>query len=1160
MSDSAAEPSARARGASATARHDARELAEPAEASTMPGLAATMRSDSKGQAASWVVERGALVGRYVTIDELGVGGMGVVWAAYDPELDRKVALKLLHASVASGIDGPARLLREARALARLSHPNVVAVHDVGTIGDRVWLAMEYVDGVTLDAWLKRARPGWVAILRALTAAGRGLAAAHAEGLIHRDVKPENIMIDGDGRVRVMDLGLVRAVANSAAGDDDPSLVDPLARAAGANNHDPERAGAPAPIATTIVAATTSTVAPAPATASATAGERAALSSSTRAPSTSGPSARLRERLSFESPRSLAARSSSDVSMSVRLTTVGSLVGTPAYMAPEQIRGLPGDKRTDVFGFCVTLWEALYGARPFTGRTLVELGAAISAGAITPPASRRGVPRWVQRIVTRGLAAAPEERWPSMAALLDALTRGRARARRRRALAGLGLVGLAVVGALAWRVADERGRVAACAREGAAIEEVWPGREASVTAGLATIDAAYIAATSANLGPQLERWTADWSDVVRSSCEAATVERALAPDLYERARACHDNLRVQVDALLRRLGEGDETVARNALPAIMSLPRPSGCADARLLERELWPAPELRASVIALRQERTRAQSLRAAGDYAGALEVGEAARGRAEALGWAPLVAEMRLLVGSLRWSIGDYAAAEEELRAAYFSAGGMGSDPVAAAAASELVLLTGMARGRPRDGLEWGAQAQLFLERQGDERSLLRATVLRDIAKVQTELGAYDEALRLHAESAALFERAYGPDHPQTASSLSAQATVHERLGEFRRARELLQRARAIQVQAFGAEHPVVATTNFYLASVQTRLGEYDEALRLYERALTTWREALGEEHSKVATALSSMGSVYETRGELDRAMEMHERALAIRERVLDPVHADIAASLVNIGSTLSARGSVDEALEYYRRAHAILVETRGPEHPDTAQSLNNQAILHLQRGDHERGIELHREALAIRERALGPEHPDYAQSLNNLAYTLSQRGRSDEAAPLNERVLELWERAYGPDHPSVATALNNLASTRYDQGRHDEALALNERALAIREAQLGPDHPHVAYSLTNLGKVAIAQGRHADAVAPLERALQIRSEPSAPARLRATTRFALARALVDQRATRARALELARQAAEELAAAADADPSEREEVERWLRSRGARRSSPPR
>jgi predicted Ser/Thr protein kinase len=287
---------------------------------------------------------GTTLGRYVLLDRLGEGGMGVVYAAHDPELDRKVALKLLRTSD-SAPKRRERLLREAKALARLAHPNVVAVHDVGSIGEQVFVAMELIDGRTLRQWVADERPGWRAIVEVYRQAGRALSAAHALGIVHRDFKPDNVLIDSGGRVRVVDFGLARAV-----------------------------------------------------------GEQARAVSDAR----SGPSDRL--------------------------TRTGSLMGTPAYMAPEQHRGEAAGAAADQFGFCVALYEALYGQRPFAGDTLDTLARSVTAGDIRAPSRDASAPLWLHRVLARGLRVAAIDRYPTMDALLAALDRDPAPRRRRVALA------------------------------------------------------------------------------------------------------------------------------------------------------------------------------------------------------------------------------------------------------------------------------------------------------------------------------------------------------------------------------------------------------------------------------------------------------------------------------------------------------------------------------------------------------------------------------------------------------------------------------------------------------------------------------------------------------------------------------------------------------
>jgi hypothetical protein len=278
-------------------------------------------------------------GIYRIVRPIGAGGMGVVFLAIHEGLRREVALKLHRAG--HGSVGRARTMREAQAMARLAHPNVVVVHDVGEVDDGVFIAMEYVEGTTAKAVTTSAGTPWEVVLRTFVAAGKGLAAAHDVGLVHRDFKPDNVLVGRDGRVRVADFGIARAAWET-----------------------------------------------------------------------------------LEPERSSAAMRIVDVS----LTATGALVGTPAYMAPEQYGSSPVDARADQYAFCVALWEALHGQRPFAGATPAEIYVAIREQRFDRLSST-SVPGWVQRALERGLSFDPRDRWPSMHALLDVLEHGPARRRR-----------------------------------------------------------------------------------------------------------------------------------------------------------------------------------------------------------------------------------------------------------------------------------------------------------------------------------------------------------------------------------------------------------------------------------------------------------------------------------------------------------------------------------------------------------------------------------------------------------------------------------------------------------------------------------------------------------------------------------------------------------
>jgi len=326
-----------------------------------------------GQVHAGKVHVGSVIGRYVVIDRLGAGGMGVVYAAFDPDLDRKVAIKLLPAQHddTDRERREERLTREAKAIAKLSHPNIVAIHDVGVHDEQVFLAMEHLGGGTLRQWLSSSRRPWRQVLRVFLDAGRGLAAAHAEHLIHRDFKPENVLLDRNGVAKVADFGLVR-------------LSEPLSAEDG-----------PAPAADLLATPET-------------------------------------------------------------LTRTGALMGTPAYMAPEQFSGRAVDARADQFAFSVALYEALYGERPFPGDSVAALAASVTAGQVRPAPPASPVPGWIRKALLRGLAAEPDRRHATMGELLEALGRDPA-ARRRRVLGGTAAVAMAVVAGLILQRRLERER-------------------------------------------------------------------------------------------------------------------------------------------------------------------------------------------------------------------------------------------------------------------------------------------------------------------------------------------------------------------------------------------------------------------------------------------------------------------------------------------------------------------------------------------------------------------------------------------------------------------------------------------------------------------------------------------------------------------------------
>ncbi|PRP90544.1 Serine/threonine-protein kinase PK-1 [Enhygromyxa salina] len=347
-------------------------------------------------------------GRYELLRLIGRGGMGQVFEAWDTQLERRVAIKVLTAEHSDDL-----ALREARCVARVAHPNVVSVHEVGRVDSLVFIAMELIDGPNLRQWLREQPRRWSDVLDQVIDAGRGLAAVHRAGLVHGDVKPGNVLVDGvvgrERRARIADFGLARVRSRVA----EPALVAAVRRAAEAVETELVDLDHRRPL-----------------------GEPLGLSQPLAAP------------LELEgSPVCRVLPSGASLP-----TPVAPVVGgTKPYMAPECLAGAPDDlTRADQYGLCATAWEALFGVRPYAGKSAVAILGSIAAERIERGHGRpRGMPRAIEVALLRGLSAAPERRWSSVEALVAALERGRDAPRRAAlrglvaAAVGLGLAGISI---------------------------------------------------------------------------------------------------------------------------------------------------------------------------------------------------------------------------------------------------------------------------------------------------------------------------------------------------------------------------------------------------------------------------------------------------------------------------------------------------------------------------------------------------------------------------------------------------------------------------------------------------------------------------------------------------------------------------------------------
>ncbi len=721
-----------------------------------PALADTQPSSRPG---SVTLPRGTSIGRYVLLRRLGEGGMGVVYAAYDPELDRKVAIKLLRDDVQDPARAEAyrgRLFREAQALARLSHPNVIVVHDVGTFGTQVFMAMEFVEGQTAGRWLREGKRTWREVLEMFRFAGRGLAAAHAAGLIHRDFKPDNVILAKDGRVRVMDFGLARST------DDDPSIS----------------------------------------------GARALFTSTTD----------LRKNDVLGEP----------------LTEAGMFLGTPGYMAPEQHHGGEVDARTDQFSFCVALYEALYGERPFAGQTVDALGLAVGQGMIKEPPKDSDVPGWLRKLLLRGMAVKPDDRFPSMDELLAALSRRRGRFTKRQLTL---LAAAAVAGLCLAFVFSQSARVKICqTTEGDALALFGPAAHTQLAAAFMATGATQWEGDFARTAKVLERHLAELGAQRDAACEALRSPSASSRRLAQRMR-CIDRGAELAAAVINQLGNADALAVERSIDAAYSLPSPKECGDLEARRAPPWPedAPGAR-DAKRLSEQLARARALELLGRSEEALAVARAALATAEAQANEPLKAEALLRVGELQGRLELRESAQSTLYEALWSAEAARHDAVVAAAWVALVDVVGLRRGFDEQGLQSVRHAEAAIRRLGGAPDL-EVRLGEAHARLLERRGLHAEALVVRQAALQRAQSAIGVEHPATGEALNGVASSMEALERWADAASYRQRAVELLQQLRGEQHPSLRDPLFALGKDLLFALQPPRAVAPLERAL-----ALGE------------------------------------------------------------------------------------------------------------------------------------------------------------------------------------------------------------------------------------------------------------------------------------------------------------------------------
>jgi tetratricopeptide (TPR) repeat protein/tRNA A-37 threonylcarbamoyl transferase component Bud32 len=784
------------------------------------------------------LDPGARVGRYVVTERVGAGAMGTVYAARDPDLARTVALKLLRPELWRGERAEglrARMAREARALARISHPNVITVYDIGVVGDQIFVAMELVTGGTLRSWLREAPRSWRHVLDVYLAAGEGLRAAHAAGITHRDFKPDNVLVGADGRVRVTDFGLSRADRDDAA--------------------------------------------------------------------------------------PLPARGEPWESSPPHVTAAGALVGTPVYMAPEQLAGGAADARSDLFSFCVALHEGLYGERPFTGATLEELRRSIHGPVRDPPAGTR-VPAWLRRVLIRGLSADPEARHLSMAALLTDLSRDPARARRRLGMAALGAVLVGAAAVLGW---GARARVPICQGSEGLLAGVWDdARRADVQHALAEAAGPGTDDAWTSTAHALDGWARGFVAMRREACLATRV-RGEQPEAQMAARmACLERQLDRVRATVDVLAHADGRVVERSAQIADALPNLDDCADAAALRSPVEPPPAAEAGrVAAARRTLAEAEAADSSGHYEEAQTLAEGALREAVAIGYAALVAEAQLRVGIAQAELGRHGPAAEAFLGATLAAETAHDDRLAARAWMRQVRSLAY-DGRFDDAHLAARHAAALLARLGGG-AVREADLENSLGVLALCEGRFAEATVHEARALELRER-LGASAFTLANAHLHLGSAAARAGDLARAEAEQRTALRLSTEARGPGNPDALMARRDLARTLAKQGRTDEALSMLREPYDRCQQAGARQPGRCAEVAQVLGAVLLDAGRADEALEPALHALSVSERVNGPesrsatkIRSFVADVYLAQGRARMAEGATDGAVAPLERALAL-------------------------------------------------------------------------------------------------------------------------------------------------------------------------------------------------------------------------------------------------
>jgi tetratricopeptide (TPR) repeat protein len=818
------------------------------------------------------LSKGASLGRYVVLEPLGHGAMGIVYRAFDPELDRRIAVKLLRRMPDFASGEEERLLREGKAMARLSHPNVVTVYDVGTYGDRVFVAMELVEGETLRRWLRTPR-SWRETVGMFLQAARGLAAAHAAGIVHRDFKPDNALVGTDGRVRVVDFGLAWTPDAPVPENGAPDYQGAFAKASsdrGSTN----------------------------------------FGSTVGTPRYSAPEQLEGKRVDPSADQFAFCASLWEALYGAPPFEGGNLLALLRNVRAGNLPRKPDSPR--IPGRVVDALRRGLSAEPEA--RFPSMDALIGVLEHDTAGARR---RWLGvsvavAVVAIAIAAIPRTREPRPVcgggeqALAGVWNADRKAAIEQALLAS----GKPWAGETATRVSGQMDRYGrdwvAMRREACEATSVRHEQSESL-----------LDRRMQCLDDRLEELRALTTLLSRPD-EGLLGASSKAAYSLTPLQGCADTkgllapVPLPADPAVRAEAE----VVRGALAQVKAAKALARYAEAQALAEPLVPrARSLGYPPVEAEALEASADVLESLAQYPRAFDVFHEALWAAERGGDRKRAASVMI---NLLWLVGvdqgHHEAAHEYAAHAAALLDGLGGDPRMEAdlANHEAVVLRD--EGHP-------AEAEVRSRTVVEKRKIVFGTdhpryamALNNLAACIADQGRYDESLALSQEAMAINARTLGEHHPDYALSLQSVAADYSLLGRHAEARPLSERALAVLTEALGPEHVRVASAEWSLALIEMRLGERADAERHLRHALSVAERLHGADHSYVADYAAILADLLVREGRYAEAVTLYQRALDILQK--DNNGQETAESQAGLGYALLGLGQSAEALKLLETA----------------------------------------------------------------------------------------------------------------------------------------------------------------------------------------------------------------------------------------------------